>query len=185
MLNMLTICGSLRKGSHNRILMNALPALAPATMKLTESPSIRDIPHYDGDAQTAQGFPASVTALAEAIRAADGVIIVTPEYNWSVPGTLKNAIDWLSRMPNQPFKDKPTAIQSASGGLLGGSRMQYHLRQVLASIDVPVFLKPEVVVTFAATKVDEATGALKDEPTRAVVRQQLAAFEGFVNRYKS
>ena len=91
------------------------------------------MPHYNHDDQDATGFPASVTAFADAIRAADGVIIVSPEYNWTIPGTLKNAIDWVSRMKDQPFKDKPVALQSCSGALLGGSRMQYHLRQCLIS----------------------------------------------------
>jgi hypothetical protein len=121
-------CASLRKGSFNRALMNALPALAPADMKLTEAPSFRGFPLYDADLQ-AKGFPPDVTALAHAIRAADGIIIITPEYNYSIPGALKNAIDWVSRLPDQPFKEKPVAIQSATGGPLGGARMQYHLRQ--------------------------------------------------------
>ena len=102
--------------------MNALPALAPADMKLTEAPSFRGFPLYDADLQ-AQGFPPDVIALADAIRAADAVIIITPEYNYSIPGALKNAIDWVSRLPDQPFKEKPVAIQSATGGLLGGARM--------------------------------------------------------------
>jgi chromate reductase len=122
MSNVFMICGSLRKGSFNRALMNALPALAPADMKLTKAPSFRSFPLYDADLQ-AKGFPSDVTALADAIRAADAVIIITPEYNYSIPGALKNAIDWVSRLPDQPFKEKPVAIQSATGGPLGGARM--------------------------------------------------------------
>ena len=99
-------------------------------MKLTEAPSFRGFPLYDADLQ-AKGFPPDVTALADAIRAADAVIIITPEYNYSIPGALKNAIDWVSRLPDQPFKEKPVAIQSATGGPLGGARMQYHLRQAM------------------------------------------------------
>ena len=89
--------------------------------------------------------------------------MVSPEYNWSIPGGLKNAIDWVSRMKEQPFKDKPVALQSAAGGILGGSRMQYHLRQSLLSIDALLFGKPEVIVTFAAQKFDEKTLELKDQ----------------------
>jgi chromate reductase len=184
MTNVLTICGSLRKGSYNRALANSLPALAPAAMTLTDAPSIRDIPHYDGDVLSTDSFPQQVTKFADAIRTADGIIIVSPEYNWSIPGVLKNAIDWVSRMPDQPFKDKPVALQSASPGILGGSRMQYHLRQVMASIDALVFVKPEIIVTFAATKTNEA-GQITDEPTREIVRQQLQAFDIFIGRVGS
>src|SRR2546430_4762 len=124
MSNVLGIFGSLRKGSYNAMLARALPALAPDGMTFTTAPRVDTMPHYNFDDQNATGFPPSVTAFADAIRAADGVMIVSPEYNWTIPGTLKNAIDWVSRMKDQPFKDKPVALQSASGALLGGSRMQ-------------------------------------------------------------
>src|SRR5258708_37124432 len=101
-INTLMICGSLRKGSFNRALMNALPGLAPSGMTLAEAPPFRGFPHYDADLQTSAGFPADVAALADAIRAADGVIIVSPEYNWPIPGALKNALDWVSRPTDQP-----------------------------------------------------------------------------------
>ena len=142
-INALMICGSLRKRSFNRALMNALPGLAPSGITLLEAPSFRGLPLYDADLQTSAGFPADVTALADAIRAADGVIIISPEYNWGIPGALKNAIDWVSRMKDQPFKDKPVALQSAAGGVLGGARMQYHLRQSLISVDAVLFGRPE------------------------------------------
>src|ERR1043166_6423401 len=132
-LNVLVICGSLRKGSYNAMVANTLPDLVPDGMKLTRSPTIV-MPLYNADVQTGEGFPAPATALADAIRGCDGVIIVTPEYNYSIPGVLKNAIDWLSRMQNQPFANKPVAIQSATQGPLGGPRMQYHLRQSLISL---------------------------------------------------
>src|SRR5215470_12891877 len=183
-INTLMICGSLRKRSFNRALMNALPGLAPSGMTLLEAPSFRGLPLYDADLQTSTGFPADVTALADAIRAADGVIIISPEYNWGIPGALKNAIDWVSRLSNQPFKDKPVAIQSASGGPLGGARMQYHLRMALTYLNAFVFGTPEVFVGLAQTKFDEKTLALKDEPTRKVITQQLAAFEAFIARVK-
>ena len=178
-LNVLTICGSLRKGSYNRMLMNALPALAPPSLALSEAPSYAGMPHYNFDAQNASGFPAEVNAWADAIRAADALIMVSPEYNWSIPGTLKNAIDWASRMKEQPFKGKPVAIQSAAGGLLGGGRMQQHLRSCLTGIDALVFGRPEVLVTFAQQKFDEG-GNLKDQPTREMIRAHLAAFAEFV-----
>ena len=181
-MNVLVICGSLRKGSYNAALARALPALAPEGMTLTAAPRVDTIPHYNHDDQEATGFPPSVTAFADAIRVADGVIIVSPEYNWTIPGTLKNAIDWVSRMSEQPFKDKPVALQSASGALLGGSRMQYHLRQCLISIDALIFGRPEVIVTFAPQKFDETTLELKDQPTRDMIKLQLAGFARFIER---
>src|SRR5580704_16627196 len=91
-LNVLVICGSLRKGSYNAMVANSLPALVPAGMKVAQSPTIV-MPLYNADVQTGEGFPAPATALADAIRAADGVVFITPEYNYSIPGVLKNAID--------------------------------------------------------------------------------------------
>lgn len=182
-LTVLTICGSLRNGSYNRMLMRALPALAPAGMTFEEAPPYNGMPHYNFDIQEQSGFPAEVNAWADAIRAAEALIIVSPEYNWTIPGTLKNAIDWASRLKDQPFKNKPIALQSAAGGLLGGARMQYHLRQSLTSIDALMFGRPEVFVTFAAQKFDEA-GEIKDQTTRDMVKAQLAAFEKFVERVK-
>jgi chromate reductase, NAD(P)H dehydrogenase (quinone) len=137
---------------------------------------------YNFDIQNATGFPAEVNTWADAIRSADGLIIVSPEYNWSIPGGLKNAIDWVSRMKDQPFKDKPVALQSAAGGILGGSRMQYHLRQSLTSVDVILFGRPEVIVTFAAQKFDEKTLELKDKTAIDMIKLQLAGFEQFIRR---
>lgn len=185
MANVLSICGSIRARSYNRALMQTLPKIAPTGMRITEAPRIDTIPHYNHDIQEMKGFPAEVTAFADAIRAADGVIIVSPEYNWTIPGTLKNAIDWVSRMKDQPFKDKPVAIQSASIALLGGSRMQYHLRQCLTSVDAFVFGRPEVIVTHAQQKFDEKSLELKDQPTLDIIRQQLELFAKFIERVKA
>ena len=181
-LDVLVICGSLRKGSYNAALARTLPALAPAGMALRTAPSFEKIPIYNHDIQDASGFPAEVNAWADAIRKAHAVIIVSPEYNWSIPGGLKNAIDWVSRMKDQPFKDKPVALQSAAGGILGGSRMQYHLRQSLTSIDALLFGRPEVIVTFAPQKFDPNTLELKDQTAIDLIKQQLAGFEKFVRR---
>ena len=180
-LNILTICGSLRKNSFNAALARALPALAPAGLSTKPAPAWADIPIYNHDIQDA-GWPAPVTALADAIRAADGVIIVSPEYNWTIPGGLKNAIDWTSRMKNDPFKGKSVAIQSCAGGLLGGARMQYHLRQSLTSVEAVMLIRPEVFVTFAAKKFDEKTLELTDQATKDMVKLQLEAFEKFVRK---
>jgi chromate reductase len=181
-LNVLTICGSLRKGSFNAALERTLPSLAPDGMSVKPAPAWDKIPIYNFDIQNSTGFPAEVTTWADAIRGADGVIIVSPEYNWTIPGGLKNAIDWVSRMKDVPFKEKPVALQSCAGGVLGGARMQYHLRQSLTSIDAFLFGKPEILVTFAAKKFDEKTLALTDQPTIDIVKQQLAGFEKFIRR---
>lgn len=181
-LNVLVICGSLRKGSYNAALARTLPSLAPAGMALKPGPAWHTMPIYNHDIQDSTGFPADAVAWADAIRSSDGVIIVSPEYNWSIPGGLKNAIDWVSRMKDVPFKEKPVAIQSCAGGVLGGARMQYHLRQCLTSIDAFLFGKPEILVTFSAKKFDEKTLELTDQPTIDIVRQQLAGFEKFVRR---
>jgi chromate reductase len=183
-LNGLVICGSLRKGSYNASVARALPALVPPEMKLTPAPSFAGFPLYNADVQNAAGFPADVVALADAIRSADGLIIVSPEYNWSIPGGLKNAIDWLSRLKEQPFKDKPVALQSASTGPLGGGRMQYHLRMAMTFCDALLFGRPEVFVSFANKKIDEKTGELTDQPTKDIIKQQLAAFAKFIERVR-
>jgi chromate reductase len=184
-LNVLVICGSLRKGSFNASVARALPALAPPDMTLTTAPSFAGFPLYNADFQNASGIPADVTALAEAIRAADGVVIVSPEYNWSIPGVLKNAIDWVSRVKDQPFAFKPVALISASGGPLGAARMQYHLRQTLNSLEAMILNRPEIFVTFAAKKIDEKTRELTDQPTKDIIKTQLATFAKFIRRVKA
>jgi chromate reductase len=183
-LNVLAICGSLRKGSFNRMLMNTSIGLAPAGMAIKEGPSFGGFPIYNFDDQQATGFPKTVDALNDAVKAADGVLFVSAEYNWSIPGGLKNAIDWLSRYKEVTIKDKPCCIQSAAPGLLGGSRMQYHLRMALQAIDAQLFGKPEVIVNLAATKFDQATGALKDQAALDLIKQQLAAFGEFIKRVR-
>ena len=180
-LNILAICGSLRKGSFNRMLMNTSISLAPEGMSIKEAPPFGSMPIYNFDDQQATGFPASVNAWCDAVKAADGLLIVTPEYNWSIPGGLKNAIDWASRLKEQPFKDKVVAVQSAAGGLLGGARAQLAMRQSLTSIDVIWFGRPEVIVTFAAQKFDEQ-GKIKDQTATDMIKAQLAAFEKFVRK---
>src|SRR5271165_5908824 len=113
-LDVLVICGSLRKGSYNAALARALPALAPPGMALRAAPSFAGLPVYNFDEHQASGVHPIAVAIADAIRAADAVIMVSPEYNWSIPGGLKNAIDWVSRVKEQPFAGKPVALQSAA-----------------------------------------------------------------------
>lgn len=180
-MNVITICGSLRAASYNAALARMLPRLAPAGMVISAGPSVEPIPHYNQDVMDA-GVPAPVEAMVAAVRAANGVIVVSPEFNWSIPGVLKNAIDWLSHVPNQPWAGKPILLQSVATGLLGGSRMQYHLRQSLIGLGAEMMVRPEVFVTFAASKFDPQTHELADQPTIDLVRQQLVAFATFVGR---
>lgn len=184
MLNVVTLCGSLRSGSYNAMVARTLPLLAPAGMKIKASPPIDTLPHYNADIQ-ARAFPEAVIALGQSIRSADGVVIVTPEYNYSIPGVLKNAIDWVSRLQDQPFKNKPIAIQSASQGVLGGARAQYHLRQMMVFLEAMVFNRPEVMIASAKGKFEESHGELSDEPTRGLIKQQLAAFADFIHQLKA
>jgi chromate reductase len=183
MANIVSICGSLRKGSYNRMVMTALAGLAPPGMSVKEAPPYAQLPLYNADIQNSSGFPAAATILADAIRAADGVIFCTPEYNFSLPGGLKNAIDWVSRLPNQPFAAKPIAIQSASPGPLGGGRVQYDLRRMMVFLDALTLNKPEIFVGNCASKFDDKTGALTDDTTRNLIKQQLEAFDKFIARH--
>ena len=183
--NVLVICGSLRKGSYNAALTRALPELAPPDMKLITAPPIGSFPLYNADIQDASGFPGPANDLAAAIQAADGVLFVTPEYNWSMPGGLKNAIDWISRIKEQPFEGKPVAIQSCSQGPLGGARMQYHWRMSMTFVKAFIYGTPEVFVGNAASKFDKETLALTDQPTKDAIKTQLAAFAKFIKRMKA
>jgi chromate reductase len=180
-LRFVVMVGSLRKGSYNAAIARALPALAPDGVEIAPLPSVGDFPLYNFDVQ-AQGFPPIVTEAGQAIRDADGLIIVTPEYNYSIPGVIKNAIDWISRLPSQPFAGKPVAIESASTGNYGGVRAQLHLRHALVYLDALAFNRPEVIIPQVNTKVDAATGDLTDPATRGFIADQLKAFAAFVRR---
>ncbi|MDH4290602.1 MAG: NAD(P)H-dependent oxidoreductase [Aquincola sp.] len=177
-LDIVGLCGSLRAASYNRMAMALAAECMPASMKL-EIEDWRDVPAFDGDV-LARGLPPPVAALRERIRRADGVLIVTPEYNFSVPGGLKNVLDWLSRGDDQPWPFKPVAIASASTGPLGGARVQYDLRKVLLYLNAMVLAKPEVFIAMAPTKFDAATGRCTDEVTRKFMTDQMAAFERWI-----
>lgn len=184
-LNVVTLLGSLRKGSFNGMVARTLPKVAPAGMTVSPLPSTGDIPLYDADIQQEEGFPASVEALAEQIRNADGVVIVTPEYNYSVPGGLKNAIDWLSRLPEQPLAGKPVLIQTSSMGAIGGARCQYHLRQILVFLDAMVMNKPEFMGGVIQNKVDPQLGEVIEQGTLDHLTGQLTAFGEYIQRFKA
>lgn len=172
------ISGSLRAGSLNSRLLNLVGRSLPPLHEIQRL-EWRDVPAFDADL-LAQGWPASVAKLRREIAEADGLVIVTPEYNFSLPGMLKNAIDWLSRGEDQPFAGKPVAILSAATGPLGGARVQYDLRKVMLFVNANVLVKPEVFVGQAQTKFD-ADGACTDVATRDFVRAQMLAFAKWID----
>ena len=175
-MKILAITGALRKDSYNTQLLKAVQELAPKDMEI-ELVTLHGIPLYDGDEEDKHGVPAIVKALQEKVRQADGIIIATPEYNFSVPGVLKNATDWLSRSGN-PFKWKRVGVMGASQGPVGTARAQYHLRQNLNGLEAIVMPKPEIFVATADKKF--VNGQLTDEDTKKVIRTWLAAFKDWV-----
>ncbi len=184
-MRILGISGSLRVGSFNTMALKAAQALAPEGVAL-DIRTLPDIPLYNGDVE-AEGIPASVLAFRETVVAADAVLICTPEYNYSVPGVLKNALDWLSRSGGKPLDGKPLAIMGASRGRLGTARAQYHLRQVLVTFNARVLNAPEVMISAAHEAFDE-NGGFADEGTANLVGRQLQAlvdFAGLLERGKA
>jgi len=182
-LRVLGISGSLRAASWNTKALRTARELAPAGMEIEVFEGLRDIPHYDDDLRTGSGYPAAAERLRQALKAADAVLIYTPEYNYSIPGVLKNAIDWASRPPEQPFDNKPVAIAGAATGLLGTARAQYQLRQMFVFLNGLVLNKPEVMISQAPTRFD-AAGNLTDQATRDLVTAQLAALRDWTIRVR-
>jgi chromate reductase, NAD(P)H dehydrogenase (quinone) len=170
-VSVLGICGSLRKASFNRAALNAAIDLRPAGMNVTVA-DISQIPLYDEDVR-AQGFPAPVETLRQQIKAADALLFACPEYNYSMSGVLKNAIDWASRPPDQPFAGKPVAMISAAAGMAGGARAQLHLRHSCVFLDMHPLNKPEVLIFQAQNKFDES-GRLTDDTARNLIRDLMA-----------
>lgn len=169
-IKVLGICGSLRKGSFNAMALRAAQGLVPAGVTI-ETADIGALPLYNDDVRAA-GYPPVVQSFREKIAAADALLLATPEYNYSISGVLKNAIDWGSRPPSQPFDGKPIAIMGASGGILGTARAQYHLRQMCVFLNMLPVNKPEVMIGQAQTRFD-ADGKLTDETTRGLIKQLL------------
>ena len=160
-IKLAAFCGSLRKASFNRMALHAFTERLPAGVSLSTI-EIGEWPLYDADIQ-AKGFPDKVQEAQKAMLEADGIVLVSPEYNYGISGVLKNAIDWLSRMTPQPFAGKPIALFGASGGILGTARAQYQLRQTLVFLDGRPLNKPEVMIGQAQNRF--ADGKLTDEPT--------------------
>jgi chromate reductase len=179
MTNILGIAGSLRKGSFNAAALRAAQELAPTGMTI-EIFDIGAIPLYNDDVR-AQGFPPAVADLRAKIKAADGLLLSTPEYNYSTSGVLKNVVDWASRPPEHPFDGKPIALMGASAGALGTARAQYHLRHMFIFLNAHILNRPEVFIGAASTKFD-AAGKLTDQPTRDFVAAMLVAFDAWIKK---
>lgn len=178
------IAGSLRSGSYNKALMRAAQELAPAGMEIRFFDRLEQIPLFDADRE-AMGDPEAVAALKRAIGEADALLIATPEYNSSIPGVLKNAVDWASRAGGgkSVLAGKPAAMMGASPGMFGTVRAQLALRQALHSTGTYVLPKPEVYLARCQEKFD-AAGNLTDEPARKAVRQILEALAAWAARFR-
>lgn len=179
----IALVGSLRAGSYNRALWRAAQAHAPEGLLLDEG-LIGELPLYNADLHPPlrPEWPAPVARLAAQVAAADAVLFVSPEYNYSIPGVLKNAIDWVSRVQPSPFDDKPAAVMGATTGVWGTTRMQYHLRQVGVFVNLHFLNRPEMLVARAAEKFS-AEGELTDAGTAKVLVQFLGAFRDWARRF--
>jgi len=180
-LKILGFAGSLRIASYNKSLLRAAANLMPESTTL-EIFDIDGIPAFNQD--TENNMPEKVKDFKSKIREADAILIATPEYNYSVPGVLKNAIDFATRpYGDNPFNEKPVAIMSASVGMLGGARAQYHLRQIFVYLNMHPINGPEVIVPFAQNKFD-TSGNLVDENTQMFVRQLLQNLVNWTRKLK-
>lgn len=180
-MKILGIPGSLRKASFNRMALNAAKSLLPAGASL-DIFDLEGIPVYNQDLDATP--PARVTEFKKAIRSADALLISTAEYNYSIPGVLKNAIDWASRpYGDSAWKGKPVAIMGASVGNLGTARAQYHLRQCFVFLDMPAVNQPEVMIGGAAAKFD-AAGNLNDDMAKKLIGQLLEALAALARKAK-
>lgn len=170
-VNILGFSGSLRKGSFNAATLRAAGALLPegATLEIFD---LGPIPPYNEDVRSA-GYPLVVQDFRSKIKAADAILFVTPEYNYSMSGVLKNAIDWASRPPEPPLNRKPVGIMGATQGQWGTTRAQHHLRQCCVFLDIWPINKPEILIAQAQNKFNDR-GELTDEPTRQLIREHLA-----------
>jgi chromate reductase len=181
-LRVVGIAGSLRRGSLNRALIQAAVELAPVALEIVPH-GLSDVPLYNGDVEAA-GVPQGVYELRVAVRKADAILIATPEYNHSVPGVLKNAIDWLSRPSiDSALNRKPCGIVGASPGMTGTARAQSQLRQALVFTHTYAMLRPEVLVAQANTKFD-GDGHLTDDGTRNHLSVFLSEFVKWIERLK-
>ena len=170
-MKIIGISGSFRAASNNTGLLRAASGFAPDGIDIL---NYSEIPIYNGDDEAASGAPARAIEIAETIGQADGLMIACPEYNFSIPGGLKNLIDWLSRIRPMPFVGKPTAILGAAPGPIGTARVQYDLRKVLSALDADLVTKPEVFVGLSGSKFD-GNGDLTDDTSREFVGKLVEA----------
>jgi chromate reductase len=178
-IRVLGLAGSLRKESYNKSLLSAAVGLAPKNMTI-EVFDLSGIPPFNQDLETKP--PTKVKEFKAKIKGADAVLIATPEYNYSVPGVLKNAIDWASRpYTDNAFEDKPVAIMSASIGMLGGARAQYHLRQTLVFLNAHPINRPEVMMSYAHQKIGQ-DGKVDDDTTKEKIKELLEALAAWTER---
>lgn len=178
-LTILGIAGSLRKQSFNRSLLRAAQQLAPADATI-EVFELDDIPAFNQDDEANPST--KVSQLKERVRAADAILFVTPEYNYSVPGVLKNAIDWASRpYGDSAWSGKPAAIMGASVGAIGTARAQYHLRQMFVFLNMYAVNQPEVMLANAHKHFDKE-GTLTDETAQKLIRQLLEELVSWTRR---
>src|SRR5436190_9833846 len=178
-IKVLGICGSLRKGSYNMAALRVAITQKPSNMTI-EVADISQIPPYNEDVRQ-QGFPPPVETLRRQIAAADALLFACPEYNYSMSGVLKNAIDWASRPPDQPFAGKPCAILGAAAGMAGSARAQYDLRRSCVFLDMHPLNKPEMLIGQAQTKFD-ADGNLTDEAAKGFIRDMMAALAAWTRQ---
>ncbi len=179
MAALLGICGSVRAASLNRALLVAVGELLPPGSTLALADGLDQLPIFNGDLPD----PAAVVALKAAIAGVDAVVFAVPEYNYSIPGGLKNAIDWVSRPPaSSPLRRKPCGIVGCTSGMSGTIRAQDHLRDMLVYSDTPCLLQPEVLIPRSHERFDKA-GRLVDASTRELVGKFAAALVGFAERW--
>ncbi len=181
-IHIVAFSGSLRASSYNTASIEAASLVLPENCSL-EILDISNLPLYNQE-QDGANAPQEVISLAQKVVNADAILFATPEYNYSIPGVLKNAIDWLSRQQPQPFAGKPAAVMSASMSILGGARAQYHLRQIMIYLDVHFVNKPEVMIAGAHEKFSE-NGELTDELTRDFIQQLIESLVSWSIKLKS
>ena len=174
------LIGSLREKSYNRMLFEAYQNMSEGKFRFEEI-KYHDFPFYNQDLQDIE-MPQQVKDAGSIVRESAGVLFISPEYNYSLPGALKNAIDWLSRLENQPFKGKPAAIMGCSPSNQGTARMQYHLRQMGVFLDLRVMNGPEVMVSQCQNKFSDK-GQIEDARTKEILRDHIQAFKQFIVSY--
>ncbi|MBT8165912.1 MAG: NAD(P)H-dependent oxidoreductase [Acidimicrobiia bacterium] len=174
-IHIVGLSGSLRRDSYNTALLRAAQSVLPDDAKL-EIIEYADVPVYNHDVEKHDGYPESVVSMREKLGRADAILFAAPEYNWSIPGVMKNAIDWASRGSDSPLDDKPAAIMGA-GGRLGTAYAQQHLRQILMHNDMRVVTRPNVLISHASKQFDEELNLVNERHLDQIKRLLVALVE--------